>query len=42
MRVNYFGALYFTKALLPQMVERKNGWLIFLSSVSGRIASPEK
>ena len=42
MRVNYFGALYFTKALLPQMVERKSGWLVFISSVSGRIASPEK
>ncbi len=42
MRVNYFGVLYFTKALLPQMVERKSGWLVFISSVSGRIASPEK
>lgn len=42
MRVNYFGALYFTKALLPQMVDRKRGWVIFISSVSGRIASPEK
>lgn len=42
MRVNYFGTLYWTKALLPQMVERKSGWLVFVSSVSGRIASPEK
>ena len=42
MRVNYFGSLYFTKALLPQMVDRKSGWLVFISSVSGRIASPEK
>lgn len=42
MRVNYFGTLYFTKALLPQMTERKRGWLVFVSSVSGRIASPEK
>jgi len=42
MRVNYFGSLYFTKALLPQMVDRKTGWLVFISSVSGRIASPEK
>ena len=42
MRVNYFGTLYFTKALLPQMVERKRGWIVFVSSVSGRIASPEK
>jgi len=42
MRVNYFGTVYFTKALLPQMVERNRGWLVFISSVSGRIASPEK
>jgi len=42
MRVNYFGALYFTKALLPRMVERGSGWLVFISSVTGRIASPEK
>ena len=42
MRVNYFGALYFTKALLPGMAARKKGWLLFISSVSGRIASPEK
>ena len=42
MQVNYFGSLYFTKALLPQMVERKRGWLVFVSSVTGRIASPEK
>ncbi len=42
MRVNYFGALYFTKALLPQMVERGSGWLVFIASVTGRIVSPEK
>lgn len=42
MRVNYFGAVYFTKALLPQMVERERGWLVFMASVTGRIASPEK
>jgi short-subunit dehydrogenase len=42
MRVNYFGALYFTKALLPQMVARQSGWLVFVSSVAGRIASPDE
>ncbi len=42
MRVNYFGTLYFTKALLPQMVERRKGWLVFVSSVAGKIASPEE
>ncbi len=42
MRTNYFGSLYFTKFLLPQMVERRRGWLTFISSVAGRIASPEE
>jgi short-subunit dehydrogenase len=42
MRVNYFGTLYFTKALLPQMMERRKGWLVFVSSVAGKIASPEE
>ena len=42
MRVNYFGTLYFTKALLPQMVRRGRGWLVFVSSVAGKIASPEE
>jgi len=42
MQVNYFGAVYFTKALLPQMLEQGRGWIIFIASVTGRIASPEK
>jgi short-subunit dehydrogenase len=42
MRVNYFGTVYFAKALLPQMLQRDRGWIVFMSSVSGKIASPEK
>ena len=42
MRVNYLGSLYFTKLLLPQMVERRRGWLVFMASVAGRIPSPEE
>jgi len=42
MRVNYLGSLYFTKALLPQMVERRRGWLVFVSSVAGKLAPPEE
>ncbi len=42
MRVNYLGALYFTKALLPRMVEQKRGWLVFVASVAGKIAPPEE
>jgi len=42
MRVNYMGTVYWTKALLPQMVERKRGWLIFISSVAGKLGVPEE
>jgi short-subunit dehydrogenase len=42
MRVNYLGSLYFTKALLPAMVERGRGWLVFIASVAGRIAPADE
>jgi short-subunit dehydrogenase len=40
LRVNFLGSLYFTKALLPGMVARGCGWLVFMASVAGRIATP--
>lgn len=42
MRVNYFGALYWTKALLDQMVARRRGWLVFVASVAGKLGVPEE
>ncbi len=42
MRVNYLGTVYFTRALLPSMLERRRGWIVFVSSVAGRIASPDE
>jgi len=42
MRVNYFGALYWTKALLQQMVEQRRGWVVFVASVAGKLAVPEE
>jgi short-subunit dehydrogenase len=42
MRVNYLGSLYFSKALLPSMVERRRGWLVFVASVAGKIATPDE
>jgi short-subunit dehydrogenase len=42
MRVNFFGTLYWTKALLPQMVQRRRGWLVFMASVAGKIGVPDE
>ena len=42
LRVNFLGALYWTKALLPQMVERRTGWLVFVASVAGKLGVPEE
>jgi len=42
MRVNYFGMMYFSKLILPQMVERKQGWVVFIASVAGKLATPDE
>jgi short-subunit dehydrogenase len=42
MRVNYLGAVYLTQALLPGMLERRRGWIVFVASVAGKIASPDE
>ena len=31
VRVNYFGSVYFTKLLLPQMIAMKNGCIVFIA-----------
>jgi short-subunit dehydrogenase len=42
LRVNFLGTLYWTKALLPRMVERRRGWLVFMASVGGKLGVPEE
>ncbi|MGH7898873.1 MAG: SDR family NAD(P)-dependent oxidoreductase [Candidatus Binatia bacterium] len=39
MRANYFSALYFTRELIPAMVERRSGAVVFISSFAGRVAT---
>jgi short-subunit dehydrogenase len=40
--VNYLGSVYWTKRLLPAMVARRQGWIVFLASVAGRIGVPDE
>jgi short-subunit dehydrogenase len=42
LRVNFLGAAYWTKALLPRMVERRSGWIVFMASVAGKLGVPEE
>ncbi len=40
MKVNYFGQIALTKAVLPQMLERRSGHIVVVSSIMGRMATP--
>ncbi|XP_047528149.1 dehydrogenase/reductase SDR family protein 7-like [Vanessa atalanta] len=42
MLTNYLGSVGITKAVLPRMVERKSGHIVFISSVQGLIAIPDR
>lgn len=42
LKVNFLGSVYWTKALLPQMVERHTGWIVFMASVAGKIGVPDE
>jgi len=39
MRVNYLGAVYCTHELLPSMIARRNGHIVNISSVAGKIGT---
>lgn len=35
MDINYFGSVFVTRAVLPKMKERRNGTIVFVSSIAG-------
>jgi short-subunit dehydrogenase len=40
MRVNYLGSVHVLKAVLPAMIERRQGHVAIIGSISGRMGSP--
>ncbi|XP_075417168.1 dehydrogenase/reductase SDR family member 7B isoform X1 [Tenrec ecaudatus] len=40
METNYFGPVALTKALLPSMIEKKQGHIVVISSIQGKISIP--
>ncbi|CAG9768296.1 unnamed protein product [Ceutorhynchus assimilis] len=42
MDVNYFGAVALTKAVLPDMLKKKSGHIVFISSIQGLVALPDR
>jgi len=40
MEINYFGTIALTKAVLPYMIEQKDGYILATSSISGRFGFP--
>jgi dehydrogenase/reductase SDR family protein 7B len=42
MRINFFGAVALTKALLPSMIKRKKGHIVVISSLTGKFGTPKR
>ena len=40
MNINYFGTVALTKSVLPNMLKNKNGHIVVISSISGKIGVP--
>jgi short-subunit dehydrogenase len=40
MRINYLGSIHVLKAVIPGMIERRQGHLAVIGSISGRMGSP--
>ena len=42
LNVNFFGAVGLTKAVLPEMLKRKKGNIVVISSILGKIVTPKQ
>lgn len=42
MELDYFAAVYLTKSLLPHMLARKSGGIVTITSVAGKVGTPQR
>lgn len=42
MQVNFLGSVYWTRAVLPRLLQQRQGWIVFMASVAGRIGVPDE
>jgi uncharacterized protein len=42
LQVNFLGSVYWTKAVLPDLIAQGSGWIVFMASVAGRIGVPDE
>jgi short-subunit dehydrogenase len=40
MNLNYFGPVFLTKCVLPSMIQRKEGHIVVMSSLTGKFGTP--
>lgn len=40
LAVNLLGGMYWARAVLPEMLERRRGWLVFVASAAGKTGTP--
>lgn len=42
MDINYFGTIRLTKSVLPKMLEKKQGHIVVMSSLTGKFGAPQR
>ena len=42
MQTNFWGSIYWAKAVISTMIAQKKGWIVFISSICGRFGVPDE